>query len=152
MALPPFEASGNLPAGVHSATWDEFRDRYGGNERRRTLLAGLKAALDSLKEADCQTAWVDGSFVTAKEEPNDFDACWEPNDDLDVEVLDPALLDFSHLRRAQKARFGGDLFVADEIAASREGDAPITFLEFFQRTRETGQTKGIVVLDLGSMG
>ncbi len=38
---------------------------------------GLRSALESLEGAGCRTAYVDGSFVTAKELPNDFDACWE---------------------------------------------------------------------------
>ena len=38
---------------------------------------GLRAALVNLKGAGCQTAYINGSFVTRKELPNDYDACWE---------------------------------------------------------------------------
>ena len=38
MTIPPFDESGNLPEGVHEATWDEIVDRYGTNDRRRELL------------------------------------------------------------------------------------------------------------------
>jgi hypothetical protein len=41
--------------------------------RRRTLLAGLREALGALREAGCRTVYLDGSFVTAKEAPEDFD-------------------------------------------------------------------------------
>lgn len=45
--------------------------------------------------------WLNGSFVTAKD---------EPTDDVDLDALDPVLLDLSDHRAAQKARFGGELF------------------------------------------
>lgn len=40
-------------------------------------MRGLKAALENLSGADCRTAYVDGSFVTHKAIPNDYDVCWE---------------------------------------------------------------------------
>ena len=43
--------------------------------------------------AGCRRAYVDGSFVTAKEVPGDFDGCWEA-EDVDPDALDPVLLDF----------------------------------------------------------
>ena len=141
--IPPFGPRGNLPPGVHAARWPEFAARFGGTDRRRRLLAGLAAALRNLRDAGCALAYMDGSFVTAKPEPGDFDACWgiagvEPG------LLDPALLDFSDGRAAQKARFGGELFPAE----LPEGASGRTFLEFFQTDRDTGRPKGIVSLDL----
>ena len=45
VVIPPFDpATGNLPAGVHDATWDEFVARYGHTSHRLRLLAGLKTA------------------------------------------------------------------------------------------------------------
>lgn len=73
--MPPFDATGNLPPGIHEATWEEFVARYGATSRRLTLLAGLKAALDALRTAGCQRAYIDGSFVTNKAIPGDFDGC-----------------------------------------------------------------------------
>jgi hypothetical protein len=75
--IPPFEESGLLLPGVHAATWQEVAARFGGNERRDALLEGLRRALQALKDAGCRVAYVDGSFVTSKETPGDFDACWE---------------------------------------------------------------------------
>lgn len=144
--IPAFEPStGLLPAGIHEATWEEFVARFGWTPHRLTLLAGLKAALDALRLAGCRRAYVDGSFVTAKEEPGDFDGCWEPAG-VDVDVLDPVLLTFDPGRRAQKAKYGGELFQANMPADV----ARTTFLAFFQRSRD-GQPKGIVALDLGAL-
>ncbi len=76
--IPPFEqASGNLPLGIHEATWDELVARFGYNQHRQALLAGLKVALQALGTAGCRRVYIDGSFVSAKELPGDFDGCWE---------------------------------------------------------------------------
>ena len=97
-------ATGNLPPGSHEATWDEFVACYGHTPHRLTLLAGLKAALDALRRAGCKRAYVDGSFVTVKDVPNDFDVCWETEGvDFDLlEQVQPVLLDWTNRRAAQK--------------------------------------------------
>ena len=140
--LPDFTLDGLLPPGVHSAEWNEILLRLGYNRRRIFLLNGLKAALESLKNAGCPTAYIDGSFVTSKEYPDDFDACWE-EDGVDPHALDPVLLDLRPKRIAQKAKYYGELFPASS-SADPQG---LSFLEFFQTT-DTGEPKGIVRIDL----
>ncbi len=144
--IPAFDAGGNLPPGIHPASWEEIVTRYATNTRRRDLLDGLLEALRSLKRAGCRTAYLDGSLVSAKELPGDFDACWEIAG-VEAARLDPELLDFSSRRAAQKARYGGELFPA-ETAAEPAGT---TFLDYFQRDRDTGQAKGIIAIDLGAL-
>lgn len=143
MTIPPFSDSGNLPEGIHEATWDEIIDRFATNERRRELLEGLRRALDSLRAAGCRRAYVDGSFVTTKDEPGDFDACWEAAG-VDPNLVDPVLLTFANRRASQKARFGGELFPADWDADPHG----TRFLDYFQQDNVTGERKGIVALDL----
>jgi hypothetical protein len=146
VTIPPFSDSGNLPEGVHEATWDEIVERFGTNARRRELLDGLRRALESLRAARCRRAYIDGSFVTAKEGPGDFDGCWEIAG-VDSGLLDPVLLQFSDARAAQKERFGGELFPAEAIA-DPDGTR---FLGYFQRDKLTGEPKGIVALNLEEM-
>lgn len=142
--IPPIDpVTGNLPPGVHEATWDEFLARYGYTPHRLALLAGLKLALDALRVAGCRRVYVDGSFVTAREVPGDFDGCWDV-DGVDLGRLDPVLLTFANRRAAQKAKFRGELFPA-VAAADRFGTR---FLEFFQRDKLIGESKGIVAIDL----
>ncbi len=109
-------------------------------------MTGLKAAMVSLKDAGCKTVYVDGSFVTGKERPGDFDACWE-EEGVDPIVLDPVLLIFDNGRASQKAKYMGELFPASNIA-DEDG---FSFLEFFQTDKETGRRKGIVAIDLGEL-
>ena len=110
------------------------------------MAAGIRAAIDDLKEAGCLTVYINGSFVTAKEVPNDFDACWEESG-VDPTVLDPVLLTFDPGRVTQKAKYLGELFPASAIAS---GDG-FSFLEFFQTDKETAGPKGIVAIDLGDL-
>jgi len=144
--IPELDSDGLLPPGIHWANWDEFEARFGRNPWRRALMDGLRSALESLKDAGCRTAYIDGSFVTGKEIPNDFDACWE-EEGVDPDLLDPALLIFDPGRATQKGKFLGELFPASFVS----GENGLSFLEFFQTDRSTGKAKGIVALDLGEL-
>jgi hypothetical protein len=86
--------------------------------------------------------YVNGSFVTTKQVPGDFDACWDI-EGVDADALDPVFFDFTNSRAAQKARFGGEMFPAQ----LPEGISGITFLEFFQTDRNTGQLKAMTRLN-----
>jgi hypothetical protein len=109
------------------------------------LLQGLFAALKQLSRAGCTLVYIDGSFVTAKEIPGDYDLCWSI-ERVSPEKLDPSLLDFSPEGRVvMKGKYLGDLFPA-EIPEGASGKA---FLDFFQIDKETGDPKGIVALDIG---
>ncbi len=141
--LPPFDPlSGRLPDGEYEVEWQEVVERFGWNPRRRQLLDGLADAIELLAAAGCRRVWLNGSFVTTKDEPGDFDACWDPAG-VDLDVLDPVLMDFSAARAAQKARFGGEL-----LPNVTEAGSGLTFAEFFRNERDTGR-KGIVVLRMG---
>ena len=141
--IPKFNSDGNLPPGVHWANWQEFAYCFGKTPHRQRLLRGLKSALDSLSKAGCQVVYIDGSFVTKKENPNDFDGCWDIKG-VDPELLDPILLNLDNKREKQKAKYQGELFPAS-------GKADVTgktYLDFFQIDRN-GNPKGIVAINLG---
>ncbi len=144
--IPAFTPEGNLPPGIITACWPDVVARFGDTPWRLELLDGLLKALWALREAGCSRAFIDGSFVTAKPEPGDFDACWDVTG-VDAGRLDPVFLDFRDGRAAQKARFRGELFPA-HFAADEAGTM---FIDFFQRDRRTGAPKGIVVIDLSDL-
>ena len=141
--IPEFDHRGLLPPGVHWAKWDELTSRFGGSPWRQQLLTGFRVALENLKNAGCSTIYIDGSFVTAKAVPNDYDVCWDENG-VDPMALDPTLLIFDPDRATQKAKYGGEFFPAASIA-SPDG---FSFYEFFQIDKETGEAKGIIAIDL----
>lgn len=119
---------------------------FGSTPARQRLVDGLLRALQALRTAGCRRAYIDGSFVTAKDVPGDFDACWEPAG-VDVSLLDPVLLDFANGRAAQKAKYNGELFITTAPASG----AGSTFLDFFQRDKATGDAKGILAISLGGL-
>ena len=131
-----------LPSGIHDATLSEVEHRFVANDRRRALYEGLVRGCQALKDAGCAAIYLDGSFVTAKQRPNDFDVCWEPTG-VDIGRLDPVLLDFDDKRKNQRRKYGGEFF-----PSSVRADTSLTFVEYFQVDRETGKRKGIVRIRL----
>lgn len=141
--IPAFDPdTGNLPLGEHAATWQEMLDRFGRTPWRRKLLDGMLLASRLLQQAGCAQVYVDGSFVSTKEVPGDYDACWNA-EGVDFDVLDERLLVFDRGRATQKAAFMGEWFIAD----GRADPQGTLFLDFFQTDHE-GRRKGIVTLFL----
>jgi len=123
-----------LPPGVHDATMEEIEARFATTDRRRTLFSGFKDGTFVLRKAGCRTIFLNGSFVTDKLVPGDFDACWDSLG-VDSAKLDPVLLDFSNAREKQKERFKGEFFPASSTAHSlTPADAPLgSSMPYFSR-------------------
>ena len=130
---------GLLPPGIHLSSLDEIQARFATNDRRRELFEGFCSAVVNLRAAGCISIYLNGSFVTDKELPGDFDGCWDPTG-VNVAKLDPVLLDFSDSRAAQKRKFRGEMLPA--IPSAGGG----TILDFFQTDKNTGSRKGILCL------
>ena len=137
-------ATGYLPPGVHIAAWGDVVRCFAGNSHRGRLLGGLLAACRNLAGAGCGELLLDGSFVTVKPMPGDYDGAWE-TEGVDPGRLDPVLLDFSNGLAAMKAKYLGDLF-----PASGETPSGVLFRDFF-RTDRDGVEKGVVLVDLRSL-
>ena len=131
-----------LPPGIHDATLREVEMSFATTPHRKRLFRGLRLALDALKKSGCSTVYLDGSFVTEKPIPADYDACWDDSG-VNAASLDRVLLDFTNKRRAQKKKYMGELFPAGiRAAAGRK------FIDFFQTDRHTGRKKGIIRIRL----
>jgi hypothetical protein len=144
--IPAFDPDGNLPPGRHTASWDEFVKRFGTGPQRQTLLGGMKRLFLSLKSVGCGRAFMNGSFVTSKVDPEDYDGCWDRTgmDLAKLQQTDPVLLDFGNRRLLQKLKYGGEMFPADLL----ETASGLLFVQFFERDKSTGNPKGIVEIDL----
>ena len=85
MPLPPFNEVGDMPEGVHLASFAEVVARFGGGtEQRREVTARL----DRIRQLATSTDSLDrlivfGSFITAKATPNDVDVVLVMKDDFD---------------------------------------------------------------------
>lgn len=124
-------------------SWASFASRFGWNSRRRFLLGGMYRALTDLRGAGCAAAIIDGSFVTDKEEPGDYDLAFDPVG-MNGGLVDPVLRRHDDGRKAMKAKYFGDVFPwgARACATTR-----LIYFEFFQRDR-SGTTKGVVLLNV----
>jgi hypothetical protein len=143
--IPEFDRSGLLPEGIHWTDMLAIHKRYCRNSLRLRLFGGLERGLIALRDAGCQTVYLNGSFITAKEYPADYDLCWDPMG-VKLAALDPVFLDFSNRRAAQKAKYFGEFFPADSRA---ERNSPFrTFLNFFQTDKATGNKKGIIGINI----
>jgi hypothetical protein len=141
--IPEFDADGNLPPGIHDATLEEIEVRFGVNATRKAQIEGLRLALRDLRRARCSTVCLDGSFVTDKAKPGDFDGCWEA-DGVNWDDLHPALRKVKAPRVSQKKRYRGELVISDTPS---EPFGP-RYVDFFQQDGRTGIAKGIIRIDL----
>lgn len=141
---PAFEPpDGYLPPGVHSFSWDAFLMTFAWNQPRRFLASGLQRALANLKMAGCRAALIDGSYVTDKALPSDYDMAFDPVG-VDGSKVDPVLLRHDDGRSSMKAKYFGDVFPWGSVACLKTG---MIYRDFFQFDRE-GRPKGIVLLGL----
>jgi hypothetical protein len=72
--IPDFDDLGNLPPGIHPATFEEIVARFGWqSDLRRVQSQSLEWLIDLAKRAGAERVILNGSFVTEKLEPNDVD-------------------------------------------------------------------------------
>lgn len=108
MPIPPFRPDGWLPVGHHNAEWHEISARFGGKleSRRAKLTAKLLEFHQALQAAGVSgTILLDGSYISEKTEPEDFD----------VLVIGPADL---QLRKDTETNLA---FLLDESTAEAQG-------------------------------
>ena len=139
--IPELLPTGLLPPGIHDASLDEVIERFGSTLWRRWLIEGLRKALNDLARSGCRAAYVDGSFVTAKTKPNDYDLCWD-TDGVRLEDLPAEFRDLAPPRQMQRAKYRGDL-----LPNVIERGAGSLMLDFFRTDRESGESKGILRID-----
>jgi hypothetical protein len=141
--IPAFRLDGYLPEGLHRADEIEVTFRFGSaTPRRRRLVLRLRRWLDLARQIGVRRFLVDGSFVTAKPDPNDIDAVIFLPTDFQLQVqrdLDAAL----DLEQMLLTRSPEELFAAEDETDWND------WFEFFSRTREAdGRRKGLVEIIL----
>jgi len=130
--LPGLTQTGDLPAGVHEADWQEIEQRFGrGCESRVRTLARLR----HVYELADRTGWlrrflVFGSFVSAAADPQDVDVVLVMGATFKVEEAPrESRTLFSH--PDAQARFGASVFWI------REGMLSEGAMQEFLDTRQT---------------
>jgi len=128
-----------LPPGVHDTTIAEVHAKYAINPHRQKLFQGLLIGLGNIFSCGCQQIFLNGSFITAKPMPQDYEVAWDPAN-VDPTGLDPLFLNLMHGTDLQKQKYGGEYFPSSWVEA-RSGKR---FVDFFQTEKFTGQPKGIL--------
>ena len=84
-----FNDEGCLPQEIYELTLDEVENGFvqENSQRRQEIFEHYKIHLKDIEETGCcLNHWIDGSFVTLKENPNDIDTLTE-FDGLEVDKL-----------------------------------------------------------------
>ncbi len=89
---------------------------------------------------------VDGSFVTAKPDPSDYDLAFDPAG-VKAALLDPVFRRHDDGRAAMKAKYLGDIVPWGWVACGVTG---LIYYEFFMSDR-SGNPKGVVLLKLDQL-
>lgn len=142
-SIPDFRADGCLPLGLHMASEAEILFRFGtSSPRRRRLALRLRHWIELARQVNARRLMLDGSFVTAKREPNDLDAVVLLPPDFETQVekgLEPAL----ELEEMLLTRRPEEIFAAEDETDWND------WTKFFSRTREAdGRRKGLVEVEL----
>lgn len=112
MALPQFEAQGDLPEGVHQATLAEVLARFSHGSPQRERVTGRLRRVFELARATgkLERFIIFGSYITAKSEPQDVDILLVMQDDLQEQDYDADTFPLFDHSRAQR-ELGVSLFV-----------------------------------------
>jgi hypothetical protein len=141
--IPAFRTDEYLPEGLHPATEAEATFRFGSTTpRRRRLILRLRRWLFLARNIGVRRLLVDGSFVTAKPEPDDIDAVilLPANFAVLVEQGNESAIELEQMLLTRRPE---ELFGAEDESDWND------WFEFFSRTRESdSRCKGLVEIQL----
>ena len=143
--IPPFDADGDLPQGLHQTAWTAFRERFcifARSDRRLRLCRQIEQMIEEVQASHIvERILFGGSFVTSKSEPNDFDCIIVLKAETRYEELLPFQRWVADTREASR-RYGGDIFV------TRTNQPTLAmYLDFFCMNRR-GKRVGLVEVQL----
>jgi len=146
MPLPPLDAAGDLPPGVHRCTIDEILGRFGSaSSQRRVVGLRLRRIFSLLAECDhVSRAIIFGSFASDKVEPNDLDLFLVMDDSFDLSVaVGEARLLFDHA--VAQSRFGASVFWVRRMSCFPSEDEMIAGWAL----KRDGTARGIIEVERG---
>jgi hypothetical protein len=142
MPLPPFNAAGDLPPGVHRAEWGEVLRRYGAETGQRgACTRRLTHIFELARRTGClRRLIIFGSYVTANTDPNDVDVVLVLDDAFRLEncpMESRGLFDHA----VAQARYGASVFWIRP--GMLIGETLEEFIAYWQ-TKRDGNRRGIV--------
>ena len=146
MAIPQTDENGWLPGGVYDCSLDQVAARFGnfqGSDRRPILWARFSEFIRVARASGLvQSILLDGSFVSAKSDPNDIDlivvVALTHDFSADLPPFQYNILDQKGVRK----RFGFDIVVVKNESSNLD-----LVIAFFQQVKQRpGLRKGILRL------
>ena len=137
--IPNFNEFGLLPVGIYQTDLTEFEAKLGFNPKRREMIEkGLKPFLTELGRTAIREIYLDGSFVTIKNNPDDIDG-YTITDSLSESAA--FILENSERWHSEYRVDFNPAFKDLEGEMSQEW-----WKNFFSQDPESGNSKGFVVL------
>jgi hypothetical protein len=134
--IPEFNKDGYLPKGIYKATLEEINERFGkGSARREKLFRNIISLVKLLRKhkGSISRFLLNGSYVTSKEEPRDFDYILILKNDFDLDSPE-----------ARQLLCSEELFNAHMLFAMEEDTTECQeVIGFFGHDREA-RSKGLV--------
>lgn len=137
--IPNFNKHGLLPVGIFECTIEEIMNEFIGpprfenpSNKRKILLNRLQEFVDFASKIPVVISiYVDGSFVTNKEEPGDVDVLIEILDPLKCSIPDQHQKPLAQLRKAWQPDIHAFLY----WPGLQEDNSKKDFLDFFMTLR-----------------
>ena len=135
MPFPEFTADGGLPSGIYRGTPDEIAERFcRTGERRLYLEEPLRLLVQIAIDSKAIALYLNGSFVTDKENPKDIDGIIVLPDGFDTTGK------FAERLRQLHRDYGLDI---ERVAAHDTEERNYLLNDFFGTDRE-GKPRGLV--------
>ena len=141
MKFPEFNENGDLPIGIYKATLAEVIEHFGKGFLQRQLVAKRLAKIYNLADSTGKLSRfiIYGSFVTAKENPNDIDVFLVMSDDFSKnDYTSDTRRIFEHLQTENKLKASIFWMLEMSVAVNEK-----VFIEGWQNTREETK-RGII--------
>ncbi len=143
MPIPALNDDGLLPPGIYDCEMAEIQEQFASSKHsamRRKLFVRLREYVQRAgRSEEVVELIVDGSFITAKEEPQDIDLLVATRKDKQVDVLLP--VDYNLISRKRVARE----FEFDVLAAPTGSRAFQIYVDWFRQVKgRPGLEKGLL--------
>ena len=141
-----FNNDGVLPKGIHEVDLSGFKELFGFNYKRQDMIdQGLIPFLKELEPFNVQKIYLDGSFVTQKENPDDIDG-------YAVTTTTSTLSGFiAHNSERWREKYRMDFYLAFSDIPGYSSEE--YWQEFFSNTSsDVPKKKGLIALNIVGRG
>ena len=143
MPLPTLRDDGWLPEGHHPTTWEEITARFGDAPGSDRVLSSLQAWREAVQAKGMRGLVIlNGSFISRKEAPGDFDLVFFYDEATKILVLrDAEARALTDYQACRASGFLGDVFA---FPASLQHLSPLLYRDDMFDFDRNGTPKGVV--------